>query len=430
MSASPVSLSAARASDGVAARPANKPIRWIPVGGVTFNDPMARSRQRAIIGKVIKAINATPRGERIRIATWNFDDKNSADALIKAHRRGVSVQVMASAQVESPSFARLHRVLKGRPINKDRRLRSFARKCGASCRGKRGTGIMHTKFYLFSRIGKTRKISMFGSANLTAPAANRQWNDLITVTHGRKLFDELNTTFNQLKADRYVRPTPFRIYDTPNDKFRVILFPTTNTNRNPVLSAFKAVKCNGATNGAGNAAGRTVIRIGIAGWFDEYGAEIARQVRRLWDRGCDVKIINTLTGRGINQALRDPSGRGPVPNREVTIDNNLDEIPEKYLHLKFFSINGVYNEKTDAKVVFTGSANWTRRSLRSDEIIVRVQGVARWVKRYEDQVNRLYASPWAHARSTSPALARGTTGSPGVNGRSASLSVPKWFEIN
>jgi hypothetical protein len=40
-----------------------------------------------------------------------------------------------------------------------------------------------------------------------------------------------------------------------------------------------------------------VIRIAIAGWFDKYGDAIARKVRRLWDRGCDIKIVTTLGGQ-------------------------------------------------------------------------------------------------------------------------------------
>jgi phosphatidylserine/phosphatidylglycerophosphate/cardiolipin synthase-like enzyme len=408
----------------------NRATRWVPTGGVTFNDPMVGSRQRVIIAKVINAIDATPRGERIRIATWNFDDRNAADALIRAHKRGVSVQVVASAQVISASFARLQRSLRTRPFGRTMAKKSFAMQCKASCRGPRGTGIMHTKFYLFSRIGKVRKISMFGSNNLTAPAANRQWNDMITVTQSPRLHDFLIQTFGQLRSDQPVRPTPYRSFSTPNGKFRVILFPTTNTARNPVLNAFKDVRCRGVSGGAGNAKGRTRIRIAIAGWFDEYGAEIARQVRSLWERGCDIKIVNTLTGKGINQALRAPWGRGPVPTREVTIDADEDEIPEKYLHLKYVSINGVYNGQTNARVVFTGSANWTRRSLRSDEIIVRVAG-AKYVERYEAVVDDLYASEWAHARMTSPTLVRGTVSGRGAVARDAgTTTVPQWFEID
>ena len=67
---------------------------------------------------------------------------------------------------------------------------------------------------------------------------------------------------------------------------------------------------------------RTKIRIAVAGWFNGYGEEIARKVRSLWDRGCDIRIVTTLLGRGVNRALRNPAGRGPVPIHSLYQDRD------------------------------------------------------------------------------------------------------------
>jgi phosphatidylserine/phosphatidylglycerophosphate/cardiolipin synthase-like enzyme len=158
------------------------------------------------------------------------------------------------------------------------------------------------------------------------------------------------------------------------------------------------VRCHGTTGGTGNGAHRTVLRLSVAGWFDTYGQKIANRVRQLWDQGCDIKILTTLAGRGINQTLKDPRGRGPVPIKKLTVDRNNDGIPEKYTHMKAMSISGVYDGDSSASVVFTGSPNWSSRAARSEEIWVRVLDVPGMVSKYQRWINRWYGSRVAHAK--------------------------------
>ena len=108
--------------------------------------------------------------------------------------------------------------------------------------------------------------------------------------------------------------------------YRVSLYPARG--RNPQLEELKKVRCKGTKGGTGNGNHRTVIRMAIAGWFDSYGQKIADRLRQLWNAGCDIRIVTTLAGRGINQTLKDPRGRGPVPIRRLTVDRNADGIPE------------------------------------------------------------------------------------------------------
>lgn len=406
---------------------------WTPAPGVTFNIPDT-AQKRAILAKVIQSIRSTRPGRVIRMAMWNFDDKPARIELINAHKRGVSVQMVVSAQVDNPNFTLLKAGLARKSPNaKKQKVKSFAKQCRAGCRTAPGKGIMHTKFFLFSEVGKAKNISMFGSVNLTTAAGNRQWNDLTTVTNNWQLYRQYTQMFTELRSDQQVRP-PYQVRDA-GSRFRIHVFPLKSTDQGgPILRDLKLVQCKGVARGYGNGAGRTKIRIAIAGWFDEYGARIARQVRRLWNQGCDVKIVNTLTGRGINKALRDRSGRGPVPNREVTVDRNYDGIPERYLHLKFYTVDGVYNGKS-TRVYFTGSANWSARSTRSDEMYVRVFNGG-WTRRYADHVDRLYSGPAAHRSVT-----MSTRAIPGMEGirrlepheiydpKNDHL-VPDWFETD
>ncbi len=147
---------------------------------------------------------------KIRIATWNYKSREITDALIAAHRRGVSVRVVidrlnANADAPNPPFWRLTRALKG-SHNKARapQYRSFTQRCVSSCRG-RG-GIAHVKFYTFSKAGKATDIVEYGSFNATDVATRQQWNDLYTVRDKPAMYDEFNHVFDQMVKDQAGRP--------------------------------------------------------------------------------------------------------------------------------------------------------------------------------------------------------------------------------
>ncbi len=412
----PVGTAAPAAVAGPAARAAEKPAKkkYVPSSGVTFNDPMRFGGRRTILSKVVRSIEETPEGEKIRIATWNFDDRPAALALLAAKKRGVKVQVVVSGAVANPNWRRL-RV----GLNRNKDDKSFAVQCTGGCRSR--VRIMHSKLYMFSRIHRAEHISMFGSSNLTTPAGNRQWNDLVT-TKSERVYDYLARIFDEYTKDKSLK-TPYEartIGDT-----RIWVYPLGD--RNPQVKQLKKVSCKGATGRTGNAAGRTKIRIAVAGWFDSYGGEIAQRLRKLWDKGCDIRIVTTLAGRGVNQTLRQGYGRGPVPIQELTVDRNVDGIPERYLHQKSIAISGVFGNDTSASVVLTGSPNWSTRAARSEELWFRLKDRPGTTQRYIRHVERLYASPISSRELLTPAdLQRGLTARRVAGGG----GLPDWLELD
>ncbi|MGA8255340.1 MAG: phospholipase D-like domain-containing protein [Nocardioides sp.] len=359
---------------------------FTPADGVLFSNPGSRD-PRQILTHVIKTVRSTPRGEMIRIAVWNFDDRPTADALVQAFRRGVTVQLVVAGSVDSASFRTV-----AAELNQKKRDVSFAIKCKGACRSSRK--VMHSKIFLFSKTGRATHVSMFGSSNLTTPAANRQWNDLVTVS-AEPLYDFFVQTFIEYALDTPVA-RPYVREDI--GRYRVYLYPS-GPERSPIFDELGLVECSGAS---GQPGGRTTVRIAVAGWFDAYGEKIARRVRALWDQGCDVKIITTLAGRGVNRTLRSTRGRGPVPIRQLEVDNDGDGIAERYLHMKAIAITGVFDGDRRAKVVLTGSPNWSTTASTSDEILVRMTKTGGLAATYQRWIDSLYASPSAHLR-VSPA---------------------------
>jgi len=379
----------ASADDG--AKPTYSP----PLGAV-FSSPL-NGHGRDILSQVIRSIEASPKGSTIRLAVWNYADSRTTEALIAAKARGVKIQVVVAETVTGRAWFRLRDAL-GRNPNDD----SFAYRCVNACRSNRF--VMHSKFFLFSKVGKRKHVSMFGSSNLTAAAGNRQWNDQVTTVN-KGVYQYFVQTFDEYAADTDVA-TPHDEYD--NGRYRVVLFPRPEDN--PMAEALSKVGCHSAEKD------RTVVRIAVAGWFDEFGIRIAQQVRRLWDNGCDIRIVTTLAGRKINRLLKRRYGRGAVPIRQVTVDYDKDGVPERYMHMKSIAVDGKYDGDPRRQMLFTGSPNWSGEARASDEVWVEVRDAPELVKAYSRFTDQMFYGPAAHARyqmMQRPSTLRTNGGDPG-----------------
>lgn len=385
--AGPAAGSAAAVAAASTAAKKKKPKYKPPVGAV-FNDPLIPGARGNVLDQVVMAVRSTPKKEYIRLVVWNYDAPWLTRDLIAAKKRGAIVQVITAGSVDSGSFRTLAKFLL-----KNKKDKSFAKKCKGACRS--NSKIMHSKIFMFSKVGNTKNVSMFGSTNLTTAARNRQWNDQITSTN-KGLYDFFVKTFDEYRQDRpQVKPNDgYR-----SKRYEVVLFP--KFEENPVADAFSKVRCHGAANGR-----RTKIRIAVAGWFNAYGEDIARQVRSLWNRGCDIRIVTTLLGRGVNRTLRNPAGRGPVPIHGLYQDRDGDKVPERYLHMKSVSIQGVYGGDTSANLVWTGSPNWSARAARSDEVWVKVFEAPALANRYARHIERLRGIVLDQGEASSPAKLR------------------------
>ena len=75
--------------------------------------------------------------------------------------------------------------------------------------------------------------------------------------------------------------------------------------------------------------------------------------------------------------------------------------------MKAISIIGSFDGDKKADVLITGSPNWSARAQRSDEILFRFLDAPKLARQYAAHVDRLYAGPYSHRRTTDePLLAR------------------------
>lgn len=367
---------------------------YTPRSGVLFNKPMTKRDRYTINNHIRKSIDATRKGAKIRIMSWNVKSFPYRRALIRAHNRGVSVRVimsngLARKQPSTGDYNVLRRELAMHQKHRKKGMRSWIRACIASCRGTKG--IAHVKFYTFSQAGKAEDVVMVGSANMTEVAAGNQWNDMYTLANKPRLYDWFQKVFTQAARDHRAHP-PYRTLrlDRATEAW---VFPYLGKDAlgDPVTRILKRVSCRGATGHSG-VNGRTAIRIAQTAILDARGVAIARQLKRLNDQGCNIRVVYTVLGPKIKQILKSDSGRGPVPSRQIAQDFDGDGSYDRYLHMKDMTISGHYGANTSAHFVYNGTQNWTEVSAYSDEAGFSFYN-ARIERKYAAWVNRLFENP-------------------------------------
>jgi hypothetical protein len=414
---SPAAMSPRAVSPGASHTTVGKPRVNAPMrSGSVFSYPnRGKRKQVAIRKRILNTIKSTwggrryssgtalPSNGRIRIATWTFQDWAIARALYKAHKRGVSVQILAA---KGPN--KRHRPWKwlrkrlphslyraGHPETISRW--SFARHCRGSCRGRGGTA--HSKYLLFSNVGAYHvpNITVQTSMNLTQKGYKGQWNHA-TTTWRRGVHRAFGRIFAESRRDRPVSKTYRRFVD---GKVQSIFFPRPGTTAryDPVMRALRKVQCRGTTMG-GDRRHRTQIRIIQYAIYNSRGAWIAKRLKRLWNAGCNIKIIYAVTSRPVLSILRSRGGRGPVPMRQSVVRNPYGEIV-KYNHNKWMTITGHWGASTRRYVVFPGSSNWGNLSFSSDEQMQQIISFG-----HTRQHLAAFAKTWKQRSSRKPSSGR------------------------
>jgi phosphatidylserine/phosphatidylglycerophosphate/cardiolipin synthase-like enzyme len=340
-------------------------VAYTPAPGPIFNNPTGNIAARSkILHHIVGSINSAPRFSTIQMAAYSFDRKDVGNALANANRRGVNVQIVLNDNWTSHQTKRLVKAL-----GTDPNRRSFVVICHGSCRG--GYGNEHAKFYLFTKTGKTKNVTMVGSANLTGYGAVTQWNDMYTVVNNAPMFNLYSMVFEQLARDHRVAH-PY-ISKTING-IQSIFYPLPGTTKanDPVMRRLDQVHCKaGPGTGVG---GHTVIRIVMYGWVKSRGLYLADKVAALDRRGCDVRVIVSSGGGHVVKHLQ----RGGVLVRSADLEPrptpNVDngEAYDLFTHEKWMILNGGYG-KGSSRNVWTGSENWSNLATHNDEVTIHIQ---------------------------------------------------------
>ncbi|SEC67039.1 PLD-like domain-containing protein [Nocardioides exalbidus] len=372
------------------------PEKYVPKSGPAFNNPYGKQDSvRRLIMQVNKTIDSVPRGGKIRISAWNVRSAAITNALIRAHQRKVSVQVVMDRANWNPNnpnqdAARLAAALKQGNKKRSKSDKSFLRRCIGSCRGKHG--IPHSKFFLFNKVrvqrgGKkspvktVRWVTMYGSYNATELGATIQWNDLFTIKNDEPRYKNFLDVFNQMTKDTPIK-NPVTGYDDGVIATGFYPYIGKGITGDPIMDVLNQVSCKGATT---NASGTTRIRIAQTSMYGDRGLALANKIAQLKRQGCNIRLVYAMFGNEVLRIMR----AAKVPLTHLAYDNNDDGLYDRYVHMKSMAISGNYAGDPGAKIVWNGSANWTSVAIASDEVVGIVR--QKWVtNRYMQWIDYMF----------------------------------------
>ncbi|MBD8871032.1 phospholipase D-like domain-containing protein [Nocardioides donggukensis] len=390
------------------------PGRTTPAGGPSFNNPnggtIAKRRNldriyrmvQSTLGYKVKSPSQCPQRRElwpneIKIALYSFSDPKVADALIRAHRRCVSVQILMNDHLSNsdvPAFGRVQRALGG-----SRKNRSWARRCKKGCRGYNGP--LHSKIFLFSNVRKATDVVTVGSSNMTGKAAKVQWNDLFVFKGRQKLYNQYQTIFKEMKRDK-VAPAPIeRNYRAGAIKSMFWPQPGHTKTTDRVMKVLRSVHCDRKPTGGTGYAGKTAVAINIHAMEGDRGYYIARKIVSMRKAGCRVRVLYGLIAPRIHKRFK----AGGVATRRTIFDRDKNGYTEMYSHMKMVAINGNVGKESGDRVVYTGSENFSHRTVGADEVWVRIPWTKMW-RKYMNNFDMVwksdfYSNPkYAHYRQS------------------------------
>ncbi len=362
---------------GRADRPTERHRLYRVHNGPYFNNPHgSKSAKFRIERQVINAIRATPRRGYIRIAVYSFDRMPVAKALLSARRRGVHVQLLLNDHQDTRAMKFLRKRL-----GTHRWARDFIYKCKSSCRGTVPDRNLHSKFYTFTRSGRSAHVLMVGSANMMLNADIHQWNDLFVTSGRRRIFDQYVALFNDMKHDYSRNQPPYMFCGKPDgkhcndavDKLTTRVFPRHSSRKHDVvLSMLHRVRC--LTTRPDGSQRRTKLLLAMHTLRGKRGNYLAAAIRQKWAEGCAFRVNYGLIGYHTKRILGAATARGRIPLRSTGFDFDGDGEVDRYSHQKYFVIRGSYGGRPRSAITVTGSSNWASLGTAQDEVFVTLRG--------------------------------------------------------
>lgn len=330
----------------------------------TFNNPRTHDgKDTAQLRELIRLIDCTPSGQRIRMGIHHITANIVFRAIKAADNRGVTIKVVhtGSQRDAKDSTPRdLHELLGKNHHWCDHGSDGSK---GWACVSTDDSGIMHSKYMLFSKTmdlhGDLRShVVWFGSPNETYASGAEQFNNAVTVygdaTLYRKFGDKIWTPMWRENSyagnDFYVASKHRGYFGSSASDITVYASPEQNTDL--VVHRLNYIH-------PGNDCHLHVMEAMI---HDSRSAVVDKLVS-LHSKGCSVKVVAHQVTDG---ALRKLVNHG-VSVRQAPV------------HDKLILFHGRYAKVTHSRyTIFTGSHNLTYSALRrNDELLVKLQNNSR-----------------------------------------------------
>ena len=249
-----------------------------------MNDP---TRRTGTIARQLRTyIEHTPRGSTISIMSFYLSSSITWPALRAAYERGVDIRAvlyggpegrpMAGVSSEGVKLDNLIRA--GRA---DGRRGSYVVWTKRAARGKDfPDAVMHAKVWLFSKVGRTAKVTMIGSYNNGDPPDARAYSAMVTLSDP-KLYGDALSVFRESAMDREGSGNPQRRFS--GEGWDLYFFPSRpiTTTNDPVLERLRAIPGNADTQ----------MKISMYSWQGTRGAWLAGRLATMVEHGAELSVV-------------------------------------------------------------------------------------------------------------------------------------------
>jgi hypothetical protein len=340
-----------------------------------FQDPGPVPRQDlSLENHAIALIDATPAGEKITFALRDFNRQPVADALLRAHARGVELDGVIDGDERNRAVV----------VNLKAALGDGFVICGSpafvlnSCIA---TGpapsLQHNKFFTFTQTGERRHVVLQTSKNFFSPTQLNYYNDMVEITGDRALHDAYVAYIDDMKAQRRTDDY-YRALSGDDGANTMFPSPRAQPDRDTddtIVDRMDEIDCS--DGGVIRAANLT---------FRTERAVIMRKLLELDRAGCDIELIVSST----DGDLMAPLIAAGIPVHGFFL-RALAPRPQVLVHSKFWLVDAkstLSGKRT--KLVYAGSSNWRADQQYSDDLLLRIR---------DDGVHAAYLSYWELIRS-------------------------------
>lgn len=251
---------------------------------MTMNDPT--HRRGAVARQLRTYIQHTPRGATISITSFYLSSSITWPALRAAYLRGVHIRAvlyggpegkpMPAVSWEGVKLADL--IDKGRARGRRDSWVVWTRR---TARGKDAPNtVMHTKFWQFSKVGRTAKVTMIGSYNNGDPPDARAYSAMVTLTDPA-LYAAVQSIFVKSAKDRRDGQNPQRRFS--GEGWDAYFFPSTPITRSndPVLERLRSIPADADTR----------MAISMYSMQGRRGAWLARRLASMVEQGAALTFV-------------------------------------------------------------------------------------------------------------------------------------------
>jgi len=353
----------------------------ISIEKAVFTDPATVAKGTAsnvIRDELIRYLDGASKGSTVHVNIYLMDDDAIINAIIRAHVRGVKMNVMIDNSRDTPQKQNVGaiRALNSALFGDSRLIVVDSDLKEAPDNG----SIDHHKHILFSEVvlkeGRAKNVVFSTSHNFITAAPKRIQDGVILSDEN--LYNVFLENWESIasKANGGMRDFVYRIYNSADNKVTAYFFPRIKDGvwdgEDTVIEILD--KISDFEN--------TTIQVGMSDWSNSR-VNTAKKLTELQAKGAKVEVIaKAAAGNLVQNELAIIKDKGGYVN--------IFQSPHN-IHSKFMLINGTWDGKKQT-VLICGTHNFTPNALHLNNELILILKDSPLFKDYHDNFEKIKAS--------------------------------------